>query len=45
MLPPILPASLAEMSPLYPSLRLTPTSLATSYLNLFNASAASGTTL
>ena len=27
MLPPILPASLAEMFPLYPSFKVTPTSL------------------
>ena len=44
MFPPILPASFADISPLYPSFKDTPTSFATSYLNLFNASVASGTT-
>lgn len=44
MLPPILPASLEDKSPLYPCFKLTPTSEATSYLNLFRASLASGTT-
>ena len=42
--PPILPASLEDKSPLYPSFKVTPTSEATSYLNLFKASLASGTT-
>ena len=43
MLPPILPASFADISPLYPFFRLTPTSLATSYLNFSNEAFASGT--
>ena len=33
MLPPTLPASFEDKSPLYPCFKLTPTSLATSYLN------------
>ena len=41
--PPILPASLADISPLYPSFKVTPTSEATSSLNLSKALIASGT--
>ena len=44
MLPPILPASLEEIFPLYPSFKVTPTSEATSYLNLLRASLAYGIT-
>jgi hypothetical protein len=44
MLPPTLPASFEDKSPLYPCFKLTPTSLATSYLNFSKASLASGTT-